>query len=280
MRQLDYCAMKARVLLYCVLGGLPLTMAALGTGHFPWWWLSGILFAASFVPLALFGPRTALGQFAVIAPVLLVVTVLCTWSEALLFVPQFSRHATRDLAGSVVLYVILAAVLAVLARLLRLSKLADMAVPRRSLGGATIAVFMSGLAYVLYYLVFGAITYQYFTKGYYPEAEKMIAPLGLWFWVIQFARGLLMTLSVVPFMLALGMKRWHAAIVVGLLIWITGGAGPLVVPNDSMGGRQRFIHTVEIFTQNFSLGVTAVLLFRPRSDPLASSVPAPPLAAH
>jgi len=190
--------------------------------------------------------------------------------------PQFSRHATRDLPGSVVLHVIFAEVLTVLARLVRLSKLADMAVPHRSLGGATIAVFLSGLAYVLYYLVFGAIAYQYFTKGYYPEAEKMIAPLGLWFWVIQFARGLLMTLSVVPFMLALRMKRWHAAIAVGLLIWITGGAGPLVVPDDLMGGRQRFIHTVEIFTQNFSLGVTAVLLFRPRSDQLASSVPAPP----
>jgi hypothetical protein len=41
--------MKIRVLLYCLLGGLPLTIAALGTGHFALWWLSGILFAGSFV---------------------------------------------------------------------------------------------------------------------------------------------------------------------------------------------------------------------------------------
>lgn len=270
--------MKARVVLYCLLGGVPLIIAALGAGHIPWWWLSGILFAASFVPVALFGPRTALGQFAVIAPVLLIVTVLCTWSEALLFVPQFSQHAARDLLGSIIMYSILAAVLAILTRLLRLSQSTELPVTHRSLLGAVAAVLVSGLAYVLYYLVFGAITYQFFTKGYFPEAEQSVARLGLWFWGIQYARGLLMTLAVVPVMLALRMKRWHAAIVVGLLIWITGGLAPLVVPNELMGARQRLIHIVEIFTQNFSLGVTAVLLFRPRSAHTAGAQsPAPSL---
>ena len=38
--------MKLRVLLYCLLGGLPLLIAALGAGHFIWWWLSGILVGA------------------------------------------------------------------------------------------------------------------------------------------------------------------------------------------------------------------------------------------
>lgn len=263
--------MKARILLYCLLGGVPLIIAALGAGHLPWWWLSGILFAASFVPVALFGPRTALGQFAVIAPVLLIVTVLCTWSEALIFVPQIMPHAVRELFASIVMYLILAGILAALARSLNLSRPAELPATHRSLPATVLAVLFSGLAYVVYYLVFGAITYQFFTKGYFPEAEQSVARLGLWFWGIQFARGLLMTLSVVPVMLALRMKRWHAAIVVGLLIWITGGLAPLVVPNEVMGARQRLIHIVEIFTQNFSLGVTAVLLFRPRSAHTASA---------
>lgn len=123
--------MKTHVLVYCLVGGLPVTIAALGAGHFGWWWLSGILFAGSFVPAALFGPRNVVGQFAVIAPVLLIVTVLCTYCA-----------------------------------------------------------------------------------------------------------------------------------------W----AAPLAVPNALMGTRH--IHTVEIFTQNFSLGVTAALLLRPRSVPLAASQPA------
>jgi hypothetical protein len=267
--------MKTRVLFYCLLGGLPLTLAALGAGHFAWWWLSGILFAAAFVPVAFFGPRTAVGQFAFIAPVLLIVTVLCLWSEGLIFVPGFSQHAVRDLIGSVVTYLILAAVLGVLAQALKLSHSVEVPVPHRSLAGAAIMVLLSGLAYVLYYLIFGAITYQFFTKGYFPEAEQAVGRLGLWFWVIQLARGVLMTLAVAPVVHTLRMKRWHAAVVVGLIIWITGGFAPLVVPNPIMGATQRFIHIVEIFTQNFSLGVTAVLLLRPRPAPVAKSQPAP-----
>ena len=267
--------MKWRVVLYCLFGGLPLLIAALGAGHIAWWWLSGILFAASFVPIALFGPRTALGQFAVIAPVLLIVTVLCLWSEALIFVPAYGQHASRDFISSAVLYIILAAVLAALVQVLKLSQSTELPVFHRSLAGIVFRLPVCALAYALYYLIFGAITYQYFTKGYFPEAEQAVGRLGLWFWVIQIARGLLMTLAVLPIIRTLRMKRWHAAIVVGLIIWITGGAGPLIVPNPLMGATQRFIHTVEIFTQNFSLGVTAVLLLRPRSTSVSAIQHAP-----
>jgi hypothetical protein len=44
---------KLAVALYCLLGGLPLTISALSTGGF-WRWPSGIVLAASFVPVALF----------------------------------------------------------------------------------------------------------------------------------------------------------------------------------------------------------------------------------
>jgi hypothetical protein len=267
--------MKLRVALYCVLGGLPISIAALGAGHFVWWWLSGTLIAASLVPVALFGPRKALGQFGAILPVLLIVTALCTWSEALILLPGYSQHARGDLLGSVEMYLILAAVLAALAQALKLSHSAEIPVPHRSLAGAAIMVLLSGIAYVLYYLVFGDITYQYFTKGYYPEATQAVARLGLWFWVIQLARGVLMTLAVVPVVHTLRMKRWHAAVVVGLIIWIDGGLALLVVPNALMGATQRFIHTIEIFTQNFPLGVTAVLLLRPHPKPVATSQPSP-----
>ncbi len=263
--------MKLRVLLYCLLGGLPLMIAALGAGHLVWWWLSGILFTLSFVPVALFGPTKAAGQFAVIISVLLFITTLCTWSEALIFVPGYSQHAGRDLFGSIVMYLIFAVVLAVLAVALKLSRPGEASVPHRNSVSAVLLIVLSGLAYLVYYLIFGAITYQFFTKGYYPEATQVVARLGLWFWGIQLARGVLMTLAVVPIIYTLRMKRWHAAVAVGSIIWICGGAGPLLVPNDMMGTTQRLIHIVEIFTQNFSLGVTAVLLLRPKSVPVAAN---------
>jgi len=56
----------------------------------------------------------------------------------------------------------------------------------------------------------------------------------------------------------------QAAIAVGLILWVAGGAAPLLMPNSLMGPTQRFIHTIEILAQNASLGITAVLLLRPR----------------
>jgi len=55
---------------------------------------------------------------------------------------------------------------------------------------------------------------------------------------------------------------------VGLLIWVAGGLAPLIPPNGFMVTTQRVIHIVEILTQNVSLGITAVLLLRPKVTPV------------
>ena len=260
--------MKARIALYCVLGALPLLIAALGAGHWPWWLLSGIVMAAAFVPVALFGPRGVLGQFGVIAPALIFITALCTWSEAVIFmpVPDIQKHPFQMLVGSLVTYVIVASVLAVLATSLKMTHDSTTVPEHHGASVAVLMVLLSGCAYAFYYLVFGAITYQFFTKGYYPEATKIVANLGLWFWAIQIGRGVLMTLGILPLLYTLRMRRWQTAIVAGLVVWVAGGLAPLLPPNPYMGATQRFIHVVEIFTQNFSLGVTAALLIRRKQD--------------
>ncbi len=258
--------MRLRIALFCVLGGLPLLIGTLGTGHFLWWWVSGVVLAATFVPIALFGPRTMLGQFGAIALALLIVTSFCTWSEALIFLPppEMRQHPLQFLVGSSVLYMIVAVVLAMSALILKLSRESVVVPKHHSPAAAIPRVLLSGIAYVLYYLVFGAITYEFFTKGYYPEAAKIVEKLGLWFWAIQIGRGVLMTVAVLPIIYTLRMRRCQTAVVVGLVIWIAGGLAPLLVPNPYMNDTQRFIHIVEIFTQNFPLGVTAVLLLRPK----------------
>jgi len=253
-----------RIALYCLLGGLSLTPVALGNGGFAWWWLAGIVLSASFAPVALFGPRRAISQFGVVAPVLLIVTVLCLWSEALILVqaPEVQQHAVRDLVGASVIYLILATVLAILAVLLKLPRVGGPKVELRSASKVALLIFVCGIAYVLYYLIFGSITYQFFTKGYYPDAPKIVARLGIWFWLIQLGRGVLMTLAALPLIRTLRMSRVQAAIAVGLIMWVAGGAAPLLLPNPLMVPAQRFIHTIEILTQNVSLGITMVLLLR------------------
>jgi len=256
--------MKSRIVLYCALGGLPMLIAAVGAGHFAWWWISGVVLAAAFVPVALFGPRGALGQFGVIAPALAIITVLCTWSEALIFAAGFKEQATRNLIGAMVMYLIVAAVLAVLAWGMKLPKASGGSVEHRPVATTIALVAICGVAYAVYYLIFGAITYQYFTKGYYPEAAQIAANLGIWFWVIQIGRGALMTLAVMPAIYTLRMSRWQTAIVIGVLIWVAGGLAPLLVPNALMGTTQRIIHVFEILSQNTPLGITAGLLLRPK----------------
>ena len=256
--------MKLRVLAYCILGCLPMALMLLG-GQFSWWWVSGIVLAAAFVPVALFGPPSVLGQFAVIAPLLAIVTSFCTWSEAWIFIPDFRRHGLRNLIGSLTTYLLLATVLAVLAKILKLAKPREYKPAHRGVAGTILMIAVCAMAYIVYYLVFGAITYQFFTKGYYPEAAAIAQSLGLWFWALQLARGALMTLAVLPAIYTLRMERWQAAITIGMLIWVAGGLAPLLAANPFMGTTQRIIHIVEILLQNGSLGITAALLLRPRA---------------
>ena len=256
--------MKLRVLLYCLLGGLPMLVPAMGAGHLGWWYLSGVVMASAFVPIALFGPRKLLAQFGVIALTLLIVSELCILSEAYFFFPKYHQQVLRDLAGATVMYLIVALVLAVLATVLKLNRQSEHMVQHRRILGVLAMVLLSGFAYVLYYLVFGSITYQFFTKAYYPEGPQLVAQLGLWFWVMQLTRGVLMTLAVLPVIYTLRMGRMQSAIAIGALIWISGGLAPLLVPNDVLGPTQRMIHVVEILTQNAPLGITAALLLRPK----------------
>lgn len=258
-----------RILLYGLIAGLLPTVAAAGTGHFAQWWLSGFVLAMAFVPVALFGPRGFLRQALVIVPPLLAITVFCLWSEALLFMqtPQYQQQQWRNLLEPAGMFFVFALVLAGLPSLLKLSRPDSAIVEHRRGAGLWMTVPLCGLAYALYYFVFGAITYRYFTRQYYPEAAQMAAGLGLTFWAIQIARGMLMTASLIPIITTLRMSRAQAALAAGMILWVAGGLAPLLTPGLPMLPVQRFIHMVEILTQNLPLGITAVLLVRNHASP-------------
>lgn len=263
--------MKLRIGLYCVLGGLSMTVSALGAGHFAWWWLSGVILAAALVTVARFGPQNALGQFGAIILLLVIVGAVCTIWEEVFFVPSQKEVAERNLLGAIVMFLIVGTVLTLLTKVLKLTEPSSLAVERRSAGTAALMIVLSGIAYVVYYYIFGSLTYQFFTRQYYPEAQKMASELGLWFWGMELARGILMTLAALPMIYRLRMRRWPAALSIGALLWIVGGAAPLLVPNPLMVSVQRYIHIVEILAQNAPLGITAVLLLRPKPAAVAAS---------
>ena len=257
--------MNLKIGLFCLMGGLCFTVPALGAGHFGWWWASGALIAAALVPVVRFGPRHPAAQFGSIFLVLVLVGLVCTLSEGVVFFPETKAQMLQAASGGTVIDLIVAALLVALAKILKLAEPGTEPVAHRSAALAVPLVLVSAASYVFYYLIFGAITFQLFTKNYYPHAAEQVAAMGIWFWGYQLARGLLMTLAVLPIVYSLRLPRWQAALTVGLLVWIVGGAAPLLVPNALMVAQQRYIHIVEIMTQNVALGITAVLLLRRRT---------------
>jgi len=258
-----------RVLLYCLIGGLCLAALTPGPVGFLWRWLAGMLFASAFVPVAVMGPRHPAAQFGVVFAAMAMVTVLCLWSEAFLFMPAADSHPVRDLLGGAAVYALFAAVLAALPYILKLTHVDGPEAKLHSTSKLGMRIGFCGVIYMAAYLVFGGIAYQFFTKQYYPDAPAAVGKLGLWFWALQFARGVLMTLGLLPTLRTLRMTRLETAVAAGLMLWLIGGAAPLVAPNPMMGPAQRLIHTVEILTQNFTLGFAAAMLLRPKSRPLA-----------
>lgn len=267
--------MKLRIGLFCLIGGLFFTLPALGVGHFGWYWLSGVLTVAAIAPVVRFGARSMWAQFGAIALVLVIVGLACTFSEGVVFFPEMKSQMLIALPGGTVMYLIVAALLAGFAKLLKLTDAETSQVPHRSSALAAPLILASGASYVIYYLVFGAIAFQFFTREYYPHATEQVAAMGSWFWAYQLGRGILMTLAVLPVIYTLRLPRWKAAMVVGLLVWIVGGAAPLVVPSTVMVPAQRYMHIIEIMTQNVALGMTAVWLLRPKTKKAAGVREAP-----
>jgi len=264
--------MKVRLALFCLLGGLCFTVSALGEGHFGWWYLSGVVMTAALAPVVRFGTRSLIGQWGTLAMVLVVIGLVCTLSEAVVFFPEQKAQMVVAMTGGTVLYLLASAVMTLIAKMLKLRKDGAPAVTHRSIALAIPMILLAAISYLVYYEIFGAITFTYFTKGYYPHAVEQVMAMGAWFYAYEIARGLLMTLAALPVIYTLRLPRWQAAVIVGLIMWVVGGAGPLLTPNTMMNAAQRFIHVAEIFTQNFSLGVTATLLLRPRKAALQAPV--------
>jgi len=264
--------MNLRMVLFCVLSGLVFLLPGAGAGNAGWWYLSGVLIAASLLPVVMYGPKTMAGQFSVISVAIIVVGLVCILSEGMLFYPEQRAQMAKSMGTGIVMYLAATAVMVILARMLKLGRESAVEVEPRAATTVAPMVLLSAIAYVGYYMVFGAITFQLFTKKYYPHAAEQFAALGNWFWVYQLGRGLLMVLAVLPIIYTLRLTRRKAALLVGILVWVVGGLAPLVVPNTTMVTAQRYEHIVEIFTQNFSLGVTAVCLLRRKT---AAAVTAP-----
>ena len=99
-------SMSVRMGLFCLLGGLCFTISAMGAGHFGWWYLSGVLTVAALLPVVRFGPRGMMAQGAAMFVILLLIGLVCTLSEGVVFFPEKKAQMMAGLVGGSVLYLI------------------------------------------------------------------------------------------------------------------------------------------------------------------------------
>ncbi len=119
---------------------------------------------------------------------------------------------------------------------------------------------LCSLAYVLVYLVVGAVFYLAFTQPYYTDpalAEQLQLRAPPDFGVIlplEIVRGLLFALVLLPLIATVRLGRRWLAVWLGLILFVAGALVSLLV-NRSWPIPLRVYHGVEIFFQNFTLGL-------------------------
>jgi hypothetical protein len=113
-------------------------------------------------------------------------------------------------------------------------------------------------AYVILFFVAGGLVYPYVQHFY---ANRVMPSMGAILGV-EFLRGLVYAVAMLPFArLAMG-HRWRAAGIFGLCLSVFGGVAPLLLPNNKYLPADILpYHLVEVGCENFLLGVIGALLF-------------------
>ena len=174
--------------------------------------------------------------------------------EAVAFGVMTPDQATGAIAGSLVLFILLAAAAVLLSgRAFRGES--ETVRPRVTAGRLALVV----IAYELLYFGAGMLVYPYIADFY---ATRRIPPVGLIAGLAAF-RALLFVAWTWPL---LRLAPRHAPWLVGLGFAIIAGIAPLLPENPFMPADVRFYHAIETGISNFLFGWILAWLLQPRSD--------------
>lgn len=125
---------------------------------------------------------------------------------------------------------------------------------------------VAALTYVVFYFIFGAINYMLVTKPYYAtHAGGLDVPPVQVTLMAEVVRGVLIALSVFPFLLTMPADKKRLGAWTGFLLFAIGGLVPLTMQVGALPTFLLVASAWEIFAMNFSTGwVLARLLGRPK----------------
>ena len=265
------------MLLYCALCGLFLSWGGHnGGGHLMgWWWIQGIVLTAGVFPIVHFGPANFLRRFASVWMVLALVSGFSTWLEGRVYLPLADWNQPQALMASILLYTILAVVIAGLAGLFELVADDGESPVTRDADGIVLVMLAGGIVYLACHWVFGALFLRYSTRSFYSSVLELkvgmdgARSLGARLHIIEFGRGALMALAVVPAIALMRVDRVKAAILAGSVLWIAGGLALQIAPNPIIPQHLRWLYTWQILFQNFPVGFVTAWIMRKTAEPAA-----------
>jgi hypothetical protein len=242
----------------------PLSRLRPSLDNFAIWMLSGALVCLCLAPFIVSSSwsrwRTVLAAWAVIA----FVRSLGLGIEASLFKPSQMDTAIPGAAFGILIGLLVAWLSVSLLMPLESEPAAQSPIKRTWLGW-TWRVLLVGLAYFVFYFVFGATNALLYTRAFYENNQQYglsLPPAGVIF-LAQLIRGPLFGLGALFIVRASALPRGKAGVWLGLLLFVVGGLGPyLETTFRTMPLGFNLATVLELFLQHFLTGVVAARLYR------------------
>ncbi len=233
-------------------------------GNLSVWFLTGSLICLSLSPFIIHSSwtrsRTVLAAWAVLA----FVRSLGLGIEGALFKPTAAVNAIVGAAFGLLVGLLVAWLSVVL--LMPTNQVSpESADPKRSWWGWTWRVLVVGLAYFVFYFVFGATNAFLYTMSFYknnPQYGLNLPAPGTTF-LAQLLKGPLFGLGLLFVAQAVNSPRRKVGVWLGVLLFVVGGLAPyLEVTFRTMPLGFNMATLVELFLQNFPTGIVAASLYR------------------
>lgn len=242
----------------------PLSRLQPSLDNFAIWLLSGSLLCLALTPFILHSNWSRLSTVLAVWAVIAFVRSLGLGIEGSLFKPT---QAGSAILGAVfgILVGFLVAWFAVALLMPVGPEPAVQSPVKRSWWGWTWRVLLVGLAYFVFYFVFGATNALLYTRSFYennPQYGLSLPSTGVIF-LAQLVRGPLFGLGSLFIVRSTSLPRRQTGVWLGLLLFVVGGLGPyLEVTFRTMPLGFNLATLLEIFLQNFLTGVVAARLYR------------------
>ena len=227
------------------------------------WFLTGTLICLSLSPFIIHSSWTRSRTIFAVWAVLAFVRSLGLGIEGALFKPTAAVNA---IVGAVfgLLVSLLVAWLSVVLLMPTNQVSLESTNPKRSWWGWTWRVLAVGLAYFVFYFVFGATNAFLYTMSFYknnPQYGLNLPAPGVIF-LAQLLKGPLFGLGLLFVVQAMNLPRRKVGVWLGILLFVVGGVAPYVeVTFRTMPLGFNMATLTEIFFQNFPTGIVAAYLY-------------------